>query len=87
MRNDIGISTLVDARAAELCALSDRIWEMPELNYQEYRSSAEHAEMLERQGFRVSTGKSRAFRPRSWAKPARAARSLRSWANTTLFPD
>ena len=54
MRNDIGISTLVDARAAELCALSDRVWETPELNYQEYRSSAEHAEMLERQGFRVS---------------------------------
>jgi len=54
MRNDIGISTIVDARAAELCALSDRVWETPELNYQEYRSSAEHAEMLERQEFRVS---------------------------------
>jgi aminobenzoyl-glutamate utilization protein B len=45
----------VDELAGAFIALSDRIWETPELNYQEFKSSAEHARMLEEQGFRVET--------------------------------
>ncbi|HEX4215913.1 MAG TPA: M20 family metallopeptidase [Candidatus Dormibacteraeota bacterium] len=47
---------LVDARRAEFVALSDRIWDMPELAYTEFRSSAEHVAMLERQAFRITKG-------------------------------
>ena len=47
---------LADAKAPAFFALSDRIWDRPELNYQERRYCAEHAAMLEREGFRVTTG-------------------------------
>jgi len=53
MQNSEKIWTLVDARREAYEALSDRIWEMPELAYGEYRSAAEHRQMLEREGFRV----------------------------------
>ncbi|WP_353475951.1 M20 family metallopeptidase (plasmid) [Salipiger sp. H15] len=46
----------VDAREAAFCALSDRVWEMPETNFAEVRSCVEHAEMLEAEGFRVTRG-------------------------------
>ncbi|SIR53584.1 M20 family metallopeptidase [Bosea sp. TND4EK4] len=54
--NSDEIWRLADAKAPEFFALSDRIWEMPELNYQEQRSAAQHAAMLEAQGFRVENG-------------------------------
>lgn len=44
----------VDAKAADYCALSDRIWAMPELAFEEHRSVAEHIAMLEREGFRIT---------------------------------
>jgi aminobenzoyl-glutamate utilization protein B len=47
---------LVDDHRAEFTGLADRVWEMPELGYQEHRSAAEHVAMLEQQGFRVTTG-------------------------------
>jgi aminobenzoyl-glutamate utilization protein B len=56
MRNDEPIWQLVEAKSPAFCAMSDRIWGMPELNYQEHRSAAEHRTMLESQGFRVETG-------------------------------
>jgi aminobenzoyl-glutamate utilization protein B len=56
MRNTDEIWSLVDAKRPEFEALSDRVWGTPELLYAEVRSSAEHALMLERQGFRVETG-------------------------------
>ena len=56
MRNDEPIWHLVEAKSPEFCAMSDRIWGMPELNYQEHRSAAEHATMLAAQGFRVEAG-------------------------------
>ena len=34
--------------------MSDRVWDTPELNYEEYVSAAAHAAMLEREGFRVT---------------------------------
>ncbi|OSJ13591.1 amidohydrolase [Bradyrhizobium canariense] len=44
----------VNAKAADYCALSDRIWTMPELAFEEWRSSAEQITMLEREGFRIT---------------------------------
>jgi aminobenzoyl-glutamate utilization protein B len=46
----------VEAHAPDFIALSDRIWEMPELGFREQRSSAEHEAELRRHGFRVTTG-------------------------------
>ncbi|MFB9984407.1 amidohydrolase [Mesorhizobium kowhaii] len=49
------ITRRVDAKSADYCALSDRIWAMPELAFDEHRSVAEHIAMLEREGFRITT--------------------------------
>jgi aminobenzoyl-glutamate utilization protein B len=56
MRNSSDVWRLVEAKESDFFALSDRIWAMPELNYQERRSAEAHAEMLARQGFRVVKG-------------------------------
>jgi aminobenzoyl-glutamate utilization protein B len=42
MRNTEEIWRLVDAHQDDFIALSDRVWEMPELCYTEVRSCAEH---------------------------------------------
>ena len=47
---------LVEAKQDAFIDLSDRIWEIPELNFQETESARIHAEMLAAQGFRVSEG-------------------------------
>ena len=54
MQNSEKIWQLVDARKDAYEALSDRIWDMPEIAYGEYRSVAEHRAMLEQEGFRVT---------------------------------
>jgi aminobenzoyl-glutamate utilization protein B len=54
MRNSEEIWRLVDAKQDEFNALSDRVWEIPELCYGEFKSCAEHTAMLEAQGFRVT---------------------------------
>src|ERR1700710_891647 len=54
MRNTEEIWRLVDAKQDEFNALSDRVWEIPELCYGEFKSCAEHTEMLKAQGFRVT---------------------------------
>src|SRR6202453_2539879 len=54
MRNSEEIWRLVDAKQDEFNALSDRVWEIPELCYSEFKSCAEHTAMLEAQGFRVT---------------------------------
>src|SRR5262245_52300458 len=54
MKDREWIWDLVDKKGPAFFALSDRIWETPELNYQEYRSGAEHVAMLEAEGFRVT---------------------------------
>src|SRR3954451_11586597 len=48
------IARRVDARAADYCALSDRIWDMPELAFEEHRSVEEQIALLEREGFRIT---------------------------------
>src|SRR5580700_5930862 len=54
MHNTEEIWRLVDAKQDEFNALSDRIWEIPELCYGEFKSCAEHTAMLKDQGFRVT---------------------------------
>src|ERR1700727_2681721 len=54
MRNTEEIWRLVDAHQDDFIRLSDRVWEMPELCYTEFRSCAEHTAMLEAKGFRVT---------------------------------
>lgn len=56
MSNSKDVWRRVDDKAPAYFRLSDRIWHMPELNYQEVRSAAEHGAMLESEGFRVTTG-------------------------------
>ncbi len=56
MRNTEEIWRLVDAEQADFIALSDRVWDMPELCYAEVRSCAEHTAMLQAKGFRVTEG-------------------------------
>jgi aminobenzoyl-glutamate utilization protein B len=54
IRNDEQIWRLVDDRREPYAALSDTVWGMPELCYDEHRSCAEHVAMLEREGFRIT---------------------------------
>jgi aminobenzoyl-glutamate utilization protein B len=54
MRNEEEIWRLVDSRRDRYVDLSDRIWSMPELCYDEHRSCAEHTAVLEAEGFRVT---------------------------------
>jgi aminobenzoyl-glutamate utilization protein B len=55
MQNSEVVWDLVDAKRETFEALSDRVFDMPEIAYNEYRSVAEHTAMLEAQGFRVTT--------------------------------
>ena len=54
MQNEDQIWRLVDERRDDYIGLADRIWEMPEIAYNEYKSTAEHKAMLEKEGFRIS---------------------------------
>jgi aminobenzoyl-glutamate utilization protein B len=45
------VSTYVERKCRAYCDLSDRIWAMPELNFEEFDSSSEHARMVEHEGF------------------------------------
>ncbi|NTS32961.1 amidohydrolase [Phyllobacterium sp. BT25] len=56
MKNSAEVWEIVEAKRAVFFELSDRVWEMPETNYEEFRSSNEHADLLEREGFRVTRG-------------------------------
>ena len=52
--NADAIWTMVEGHSPDLCAMSDEIWETPELNYQEVKSVARHKDMLAQKGFRIS---------------------------------
>src|SRR6516225_4465035 len=54
MQNTEVIWRLVDERRDDYEALSDRVWETPEIAYTEHRSVAEHRAMLEEEGFRIT---------------------------------
>ena len=47
---------LVDQKGESFCAMSDRIWDTPEVLFTEYRSAREHAAMLRAEGFRTEAG-------------------------------
>ncbi|MGY6635463.1 MAG: amidohydrolase [Alkalilacustris sp.] len=54
MRNSDPVWQVVDRHAPDFIALSDRVWGMPEILYEEYRSCEEHAAMLATHGFDVT---------------------------------
>ncbi|MBL0375526.1 amidohydrolase [Rhizobium sp. KVB221] len=57
MSNVLGydqVAVFADAKAADYAALSDRIWDMPELAFEEFRSVAEHIEIMEKEGFHIT---------------------------------
>ncbi|WP_440408429.1 M20 family metallopeptidase [Neorhizobium petrolearium] len=53
MQNSQSIWTIVDEKSPAFLELSDRVWETPEINYEEFRSSREHRRLLEAEGFRI----------------------------------
>ena len=59
-RNDVldadHISRCADAKAQTFIDLSDRVWGMPELRFEEFRSVHEHLAAMEAEGFRVTCG-------------------------------
>jgi len=54
MQNTDVIWDKVDRHKDDLIGLSDRVFDMPETLYNEYRSVAEHKAMLEQKGFRIT---------------------------------
>lgn len=54
MQNADIIWDIADEHREEFIGLSDRVFDMPETLYNEYRSVAEHISMLKAQGFRVT---------------------------------
>ncbi|CDM62782.1 MULTISPECIES: M20 family metallopeptidase [Rhizobium] len=56
MKNTDTVWDIVEAKRDGFFALSDRIWDMPETNYEEHHSAEEHARQLDIEGFRVERG-------------------------------
>ena len=54
MQNSEIIWDHVDTHRDAFIGLSDRVFDMPETLYNEYRSVAEHRAMLQTQGFRIT---------------------------------
>ena len=54
MQNTDRIWDFVDAKRKPFSDLSDRVWDIPEIAYTEYKSVAEHTAMLKAEGFRVT---------------------------------
>ena len=54
MQNIEPIWRIVDDKRPDYEALADRIWDKPEIAYDEYESTAEHTAMLRAEGFRVT---------------------------------
>jgi len=54
MQNTDIIWDKVEVHKADLIGLSDRVFDMPETLYNEYKSVAEHKAMLEEKGFRIT---------------------------------
>lgn len=50
------LSALLESRSEQYIGLSDRIWELAELRFQETESARLHADQLEAAGFRVQRG-------------------------------
>lgn len=55
-RNAHDVWSLIEQDREPFVGLSDAVWETPELNFEEDRSCAAHAALLEARGFRVARG-------------------------------
>eukprot|EP01031_Cornospumella_fuschlensis_P014412 gene14412-17603_t len=53
MKNTEHVWSIVEEKSPAFFALSDRVWDSPETNYEEFQSASEHARLLEAEGFRV----------------------------------
>ncbi|MEZ0212535.1 MAG: amidohydrolase [Xanthobacteraceae bacterium] len=56
MHNSLDIWRHVDTKSGQMVDLADRVWDTPEILYNEVRSSSAHIDELRRQGFRIQTG-------------------------------
>lgn len=56
MKNHHDIWDIVEEKSPAYFDLSDTIWDNPETNYEEYKASDAHAQMLHDEGFRVERG-------------------------------
>lgn len=56
MKNTDRVWDLIDARREDYIGLSDRVFDLPEIAYTEFKSVAEHKKMLEQEGFRITEG-------------------------------
>ncbi|GHC72970.1 M20 family metallopeptidase [Limoniibacter endophyticus] len=56
MKNAETVWAIVDEKSPAFFDLSDRVWDMAEINYEEVRSSGEHLRLLEAEGFRIERG-------------------------------
>jgi aminobenzoyl-glutamate utilization protein B len=50
------IAAVIEAKKPAYLALSDKVWDLAELRYQENESVAAHIDMLQREGFKVTPG-------------------------------
>ncbi|MEP7454181.1 M20 family metallopeptidase [Phyllobacterium sp. SB3] len=56
MKNTDAIWDIIDGRTSTFTALSDEVWDAPELSFQEKRAAQAHRRVLETEGFRVEAG-------------------------------
>ena len=56
MSNEEEIWQLVDEKKDEYINFSDRVFDTPEILYQEFKSAAEHTLMLKKEGFKITEG-------------------------------
>ena len=56
MKNEDALWQSVEAKKSEFIGLADRVFDAPELLYEERQAAAEHEAALRAEGFRVSTG-------------------------------
>ena len=56
MKDITRIASVIEAKIPAYTALSDKVWDLAELRYQEEKSVAAQIEMLEREGFKVKAG-------------------------------
>jgi aminobenzoyl-glutamate utilization protein B len=56
MQNIDRIASLIEAKKPDYLSLSDKVWDLAELRYEEHQSVGAHIAMLEREGFKVTPG-------------------------------
>ena len=54
MKNEEQVWELVENKREDFINFSDRIFDIPEILYQEFKSVSEHTKMLKKEGFKVT---------------------------------